>query len=85
MLSHLLDYTCWFNGYSAGQWAMAQAAGTFNIRQSSFTGLYRGIRSVRERRPLHIVRRQHPDQPEVGKWWGKNRMGAQAPKGLLKF
>src|SRR5437870_2765976 len=27
MLSHLLDYTCWFNDYADPQWAMAQAAG----------------------------------------------------------
>ena len=27
MLSHLIDYTCWFNDYVPAQWAMAQAAG----------------------------------------------------------
>lgn len=27
LLSHLIDYTCWFNSYSPGAWVMAQAAG----------------------------------------------------------
>src|SRR5690349_6911591 len=27
MLSHLIDYTCWFNGYESSEWAMEQAAG----------------------------------------------------------
>ena len=27
MLSHLIDYTCWFNDYAPASWAMAQAAG----------------------------------------------------------
>src|SRR5678810_434185 len=27
MLSHLIDYTCWFNDYAEAEWVMAQAAG----------------------------------------------------------
>jgi len=27
MLSHLIDYTCWFNDYGPATWVMAQAAG----------------------------------------------------------
>src|SRR5262245_61251491 len=27
MLSHLVDYTCWFNDYAPGRWVMAQASG----------------------------------------------------------
>src|SRR2546430_11438244 len=27
LLSHLIDYTCWFNNYAQATWAMAQAAG----------------------------------------------------------
>src|SRR4029077_16591566 len=30
MLSHLIDYTCWFNDYTPAEWAMAQAAGRGN-------------------------------------------------------
>jgi predicted dehydrogenase len=86
MLSHLLDYTCWFNGYSAGQWAMAQAAGTFKYADNhpspdyiaGFVQFANGVRGTYE------CGAGAPDQPEVGKWWGKNRMGAQGTEGFAE-
>src|SRR5512138_1827777 len=31
MLSHLIDYTCWFNDYSPATWVMAQASGAMKF------------------------------------------------------
>jgi predicted dehydrogenase len=61
MLSHLVDYTCWFNNYVPAQWAMAQASGGAKFADN-----------------------HPPDQPEVAKWWGKNRIGAQGTEGFAE-
>jgi len=86
MLSHLLDYTCWFNGYTPAQWVMAQAAGGSKFSDNhpspdyiaGFVQFANGVRGVYE------CGAGAPDQPEVGKWWGKNRMGAQGTEGFAE-
>jgi predicted dehydrogenase len=86
MLSHLIDYTCWFNGYTPAQWAMAQAAGGSKFSDNhpspdyigGFVQFTNGVRGVYE------CGAGAPDQPEVGKWWGKNRMGAQGTEGFAE-
>jgi predicted dehydrogenase len=86
MLSHLIDYTCWFNDYAPGQWAMAQASGGFKFGDNhpspdylaGFVQFKNGIRGIYE------CGAGAPDQPEVGKWWGKNRMGAQGTEGFAE-
>src|SRR5207249_2193443 len=34
MLSHVIDYTCWFNNYTPATWVMAQAAGRSKFTSS---------------------------------------------------
>lgn len=87
MLSHLIDYTCWFNDYAPGTWAMAQAAGTTKYADNhpspdylaGFVQFANGVRGVYE------CGAGAPDQPEVAKWWGKNRIGAQGTEGFAEL
>ncbi len=86
MLSHLIDYTCWFNDYQPASWAMAQAAGTAKFTDNhpspdyiaGFVQFANGVRGIYE------CGAGAPDQPEVGKWWGKNRIGAQGTEGFAE-
>jgi predicted dehydrogenase len=86
MLSHLIDYTSWFNDYSPGGWAMAQAAGRGKFTDihpspdyiAGFVQFANGVRGVYE------CGAGAPDQPDVGKWWGKNRIGAQGTEGFAE-
>ena len=86
MLSHLIDYTCWFNDYNPATWVMAQAAGRSKFSSShpspdyiaGFVQFTDGVRGIYE------CGAGAPDQPEVGKWWGKNRLGAQGTEGFAE-
>jgi predicted dehydrogenase len=86
MLSHLIDYTCWFNNYAPATWAMAQAAGRSKFTDNhpspddigGFVQFANGVRGIYE------CGAGAPDQPEVGKWWGKNRIGAQGTEGFAE-
>jgi predicted dehydrogenase len=86
MLSHLVDYARWYAGAPDAQWAMAQAAGRAKFADNhpspdylagvvQFAG---GIRGCFE------VGAGAPDQPEVAKWWGKNRIGVQGTEGFAE-
>jgi predicted dehydrogenase len=86
MLSHLIDYTCWFNNYSPATWVMAQAAGRAKLADNhpspdyigGFVQFSNGVRGVYE------CGAGAPDQPDVSRWWGKNRMGAQGSEGFAE-
>ena len=86
MLSHLIDYTCWFNNYAPAAWAMAQAAGRTKLADNhpspdyiaGFVQFANGVRGIYE------CGAGAPDQPEVAKWWGKNRIGAQGTEGFAE-
>jgi predicted dehydrogenase len=86
MLSHLIDYTCWFNDYMPATWAMAQAAGGVKFADNhpspdyiaGFVQFANGVRGIYE------CGAGAPDQPEVAKWWGKNRIGAQGTEGFAE-
>lgn len=86
MLSHLIDYSCWFNDYSPATWVMAQAAGRSKFSDNhpspdyigGFVQFANGVRGVYE------CGAGAPDQPEVAKWWGKNRIGAQGTEGFAE-
>ena len=86
MLSHLIDYTCWFNNYTPAVWAMAQAAGGVKFSDNhpspdyiaGFVHFANGLRAIYE------CGAGAPDQPEVAKWWGKNRIGAQGTEGFAE-
>ena len=86
MLSHLIDYTCWFNNYAPAHWVMAQAAGRTKLADNhpspdylaGFVQFANGVRGIYE------CGAGAPDQPEVAKWWGKNRIGAQGTEGFAE-
>lgn len=86
MLSHLIDYTNWFNDYADASWAMAQTAGRAKLGDNhpspdyiaGFVQFANGVRGIYE------CGAGAPDQPEVAKWWGKCRMGAQGTEGFAE-
>jgi predicted dehydrogenase len=86
MLSHLIDYTRDYIGGAPAQWAMAQAAGRGKLADNHpspdyLAGVVQydgGIRGFYE------CGAGAPDQPEVAKWWGKCRMGAQGTEGFAE-
>ena len=86
MLSHLVDYTCWFNDYAHGAWAMAQAAGKSKLTDNHPSPDYLGgfVQFANGVRGIYEVGAGAPDQPDVAKWWGKNRIGAQGTEGFAE-
>src|SRR5271157_555237 len=86
MLSHLIDYTCWFNNYSPGAWVMAQAAGRAKLADNHPSPDYIGgfVQFANGVRGIYECGAGAPDQPEVAKWWGKNRIGAQGTEGFAE-
>ncbi len=86
MMSHLIDYTCWFNDYIPGNWVMGQAAGRVKLADNhpspdyigGFVQFANGVRGVYE------CGAGAPDVPEAGRWWGKCRMGAQGSEGFAE-
>jgi predicted dehydrogenase len=86
MLSHLIDYTCWFNNYTPATWVMAQAAGRSKFTDSHPSPDYIGgfVQFANGVRGIYECGAGAPDQPEVAKWWGKNRIGAQGTEGFAE-
>lgn len=86
MLSHLIDYTCWFNDYTPATWAMAQAAGGTKYADNHPSPDYIGgfVQFANGVRGIYECGAGAPDQPEVAKWWGKNRIGAQGTEGFAE-
>jgi len=86
MLSHLVDYTCWFNDYAPAVWVMAQAAGRgkFADNHPSPDYLAGVVQFANGVRGYYECGAGAPDQPEVAKWWGKNRIGAQGSEGFAE-
>ena len=86
MLSHLVDYTCWFNDYSPAQWAMAQACGRGKLADLHTSPDYiagvvhfqNGVRGI------YDCGAGAPDVPEVPYWWRKCRIGAQGSEGFAE-
>lgn len=87
LLSHLIDYTAWFNDYSPGAWAMAQAAGRAKLTDNHPSADYIGgfVQFANGVRGVYECGAGAPDQPEVVKWWGKNRIGAQGTEGFAEL
>lgn len=92
MLSHLIDYTCWFNNYEPAAWAMGQAAGRGKLADLHTSPDYvagvvhyqNGVRGI------YDCGAGAPDVPEVDAskehklWWRKARMGAQGSEGFAE-
>lgn len=86
MLSHLIDYTCWFNDYTDAEWAMAQACGRGKLADlhtspdyiAGFVHFKNGVRGI------YDCGAGAPDVPEVSAWWRKCRIGAQGTHGFAE-
>jgi predicted dehydrogenase len=86
MLSHLIDYTRWYNGNAPAEWVMAQAAGRAKLNDNHpspdyIAGVVQFANGVRG---IYECGAGAPDQPEVGKWWGKCRMSIQGTEGFAE-
>jgi predicted dehydrogenase len=86
MLSHLIDYSMWYNDYARPRWVMAQAAGKHKLSDvhaspdyvGGFVQFENGVRGIYE------CGGGAPDVPEVQRWWGKNRIGATGTEGYAE-
>jgi len=86
MLSHLIDYTCWFNDYAPAEWVMAQAAGRGKLADLHTSPDYiAGVVHYKNGvRGLYDCGAGAPDVPEVPYWWRKCRIGAQGSEGFAE-
>jgi predicted dehydrogenase len=86
MLSHLIDYTCWFNDYTPANWAMAQASGRGKLADLHTSPDYiAGVVHFQNGvRGLYDCGAGAPDVPEVPYWWRKCRIGAQGTDGFAE-
>jgi predicted dehydrogenase len=86
MLSHLVDYSMWYNDYAKPTWVMAQAAGRHKLSDvhaspdyiGGFAQFENGVRGIYE------CGGGAPEVPEVQRWWGKNRIGATGTEGYAE-
>jgi predicted dehydrogenase len=86
MLSHLIDYTSWFNEYAPAEWAMAQAAGRGKLADLHTSPDYvagvvhfsNGVRGI------YDCGAGGPDVPEASAWWRKCRIGAIGSAGYAE-
>jgi predicted dehydrogenase len=86
MMSHLIDYTLWFNPGAKAQWVMAQASGRGKLNDvhpspdyiAGFIHFSNGVRGIVD------CGAGAPDVPEVPYWWRKCRIGAQGTDGFAE-
>ena len=86
MLTHMIDYTRWFNDNAEAEWVVGQASGKgkFSDNHPSpdyIAGLVQysnGVRGIVE------TGDGAPDIPEVDTWWRKCRIGAQGTEGFAE-
>jgi predicted dehydrogenase len=88
MLSHLIEYTSWFNGYEPAEWVMGQAAGrgklndpTSHVSPDYIAGVVHFRNGVRG---VYDCGAGAPDVPEVPYWWRKCRIGALGSDGYAE-
>jgi predicted dehydrogenase len=86
MLSHLVEYTSWFNDYEPAEWAMGQAAGRGKLSDGHTSPDYvAGVVHFRNGvRGTYDCGAGAPDVPEVPYWWRKVRIGAQGTDGFAE-
>src|SRR5271157_3329649 len=86
MLTHLIEYTRWFNDNAEAEWVVGQASGTEKFKDNHpspdyVAGLIQyanGVRGIVE------CGEGAPDVPEVDYWWRKCRIGAQGTEGFAE-
>ena len=86
MLSHLVEYTSWFNGYAPAEWVMGQAAGRGKLSDIHTSPDYiAGVVQFRNGvRGVYDCGAGAPDVPEVPYWWRKCRIGALGTDGYAE-
>jgi predicted dehydrogenase len=86
MLSHLVEYTSWFNNYEPAEWVMGQAAGRGKLSDSHASPDYvAGVVHFRNGvRGVYDCGAGAPDVPEVPYWWRKCRIGAIGTDGFAE-
>lgn len=86
MLSHLVEYTSWFNEYEPAEWVMGQAAGRGKLTDTHASPDYvAGVVHFRNGvRGTYDCGAGAPDVPEVPYWWRKCRIGAQGTEGYAE-
>ncbi len=86
MLSHLVEYTSWFNGYEPAEWVMGQAAGRGKLSDIHTSPDYiAGVVQFRNGvRGVYDCGAGAPDVPEVPYWWRKCRIGALGTDGYAE-
>ena len=86
MMSHMIDYTSWYNDYAPVEWVVGQAAGKEKFADVHPSPDYicalvqytNGVRGIIE------CGAGAPDVPEVEAWWRKCRIGAQGTEGFAE-
>ena len=86
MLSHLIDYTSWFNEYEPAEWVIGQAAGRGKLSDVHASPDYvAGMVHFRNGvRGIYDCGAGAPDVAEVPYWWRKCRIGAQGTEGYAE-
>ena len=86
MLSHLVEYTSWFNEYEPAAWVMGQAAGRGKLGDGHASPDYvAGVVHFRNGvRGIYDCGAGAPDVPEVPYWWRKCRIGAHGTEGYAE-
>jgi predicted dehydrogenase len=86
MATHMIDYMRWYLGEPEAQWVMAQAAGRGKLKDNHPSPDYLAgvIQFAGGAHGWLEVGAGAPDQPEVAKWWGKNRIGVQGAEGFAE-
>jgi predicted dehydrogenase len=86
MMSHMIDYMCWYNDYAPAEWVMAQAAGRIKLDDNhpspdyvgGFINFANGVRGIVE------TGAGAPNIQEVAKWWGRNRIRVMGDDGFAE-
>jgi predicted dehydrogenase len=86
MMTHLVDYTSWFNDYADVEWVIGQAAGKekFADVHASPDYICALVQYANNVRGIIECGAGAPDVPEVDAWWRKARMGAQGTEGFAE-
>ena len=86
MLSHLVDYTSWFNDYEPPEWVMGQAAGRVKLGDAHTSPDYvAGVVHFRNGvRGIYDCGAGAPDVPDATAWWRKCRIGALGTDGFAE-
>ena len=86
MMSHMVDYTSWYNDYSPVEWVVGQAAGKekFSDVHSSPDYIAALVQYANGVRGVIECGVGAPDVPEVEAWWRKCRIGAQGTDGFAE-